>query len=34
MEYYLNRKAKGEKPSGLGMVLLFGSAYDHYTSGK
>lgn len=32
MEYYLNRKAKGEKPSGLGMVLLFGSAYDHYVS--
>jgi unsaturated rhamnogalacturonyl hydrolase len=30
MEYYLNRKAKGEKPSGLGMVLLFGAAYDKH----
>ncbi|HUH75122.1 MAG TPA: glycoside hydrolase family 88 protein [Chitinophagales bacterium] len=32
MDYYLNRKAKAEKPSGLGMVLLFGSAYEDYIS--
>jgi len=29
MEYYLNRKAQSEKPSGIGMFLLFGRAFEH-----
>lgn len=28
MQYYLDRKAESEKPSGIGMFLLFGRAYE------
>jgi unsaturated rhamnogalacturonyl hydrolase len=30
MQYYLDRKAESEKPSGIGMFLLFGRAYELY----
>lgn len=30
MQYYLNRKAESEKPSGIGMFLLFGRAYENF----
>lgn len=30
MNYYLKRSAKGQKPYGIGMAILFGRAYERY----
>lgn len=32
MNYYLKRKANGQKPYGIGMAILFGRAYENHIS--